>query len=185
MRIRQASVQDSASLARVQVDSYRSAYAGILPQAYLAHFSYEEQEQDWRELLSATNHDIVLAAQTDGGEIAGYALGRAEQTDVPGYDGELVALHVRRQHQRQGIGRQLIAAMATELERRGCRSLLLWTLEQNPSCAWCERLGGMCVARRSMELGDVDIAAFEVAYGWQCIQQVGDPNAGQAKERPA
>ncbi|MFU8773596.1 MAG: hypothetical protein ACNA8H_14410 [Anaerolineales bacterium] len=49
MNICKATIEDSAGLARVQVDSYRTAYAGIFPQAYLAHFTHEEQ--DWRNLL--------------------------------------------------------------------------------------------------------------------------------------
>jgi hypothetical protein len=53
IRIRRATVDDSPDLARVQVDSYRDAYTGILPTAYLNYFSYKEQEQDWRDLLSS------------------------------------------------------------------------------------------------------------------------------------
>ena len=51
MHVRKAEVEDSAGMARVQVDSYRTAYAGIMPQDYLDHFTYEEQAQDWRDFL--------------------------------------------------------------------------------------------------------------------------------------
>jgi hypothetical protein len=53
LNIRKATIVDSAGLARVQVDSYRTAYAGIFPPAYLDHFTYEEQEQDYRNLLTS------------------------------------------------------------------------------------------------------------------------------------
>ncbi|MEW5871547.1 MAG: hypothetical protein AB1894_19895 [Chloroflexota bacterium] len=43
MKIRHATLEDSAGIAGVQVESYRRAYAGILPQSYLDHFTYEEQ----------------------------------------------------------------------------------------------------------------------------------------------
>jgi hypothetical protein len=75
MEIRKAREQDSAGIARVQVDSYRMAHVDILPQPYLAHSTYEEQEQDWRDLLSAGLHGVLYVAATDGDEIAGYALG--------------------------------------------------------------------------------------------------------------
>jgi hypothetical protein len=55
--VRQATIGDSCGLARVQVDSYRRAYAGIFPPSYLAHFTYEEQEQDWHDLLSMVPSD--------------------------------------------------------------------------------------------------------------------------------
>jgi ribosomal protein S18 acetylase RimI-like enzyme len=125
MQIRKVRMQDCASIARVQVDSYRTAYAGILPQEYLAHFSYTEQEQDWRDLLSSEQRDILSVAETGAGEIVGYALGRPGQSDIVPYDGELAALHVRRPYQRQGIGRRLVAAIAKQLGRRGCSSLML------------------------------------------------------------
>lgn len=75
MGIRKAKEQDSAGIARVQVDSYRTAYADILPQSYLEHFTYEEQEQDWRDLLSAELDGVLYVATTNKDEIAGYALG--------------------------------------------------------------------------------------------------------------
>jgi hypothetical protein len=53
VNIRKAKAKDCACLARVQVDSYRTAYLGIFPQSYLDLFSYEEQEQDWRDLFSS------------------------------------------------------------------------------------------------------------------------------------
>ena len=46
---------EGTGIARVQVDSYRAAYAGIIPQRYLDQFSYEEQEQDWRDWITAVS----------------------------------------------------------------------------------------------------------------------------------
>ena len=177
LQIRHAKVEDSPALARVQVDSYRTAYAGILPQAYLDHFTYEEQEQDWRKLLSAARSsasatdDILLVAETQAGEIAGYALGRPGPTGIPPYDSELVALHVRQTHQRLGIGRQLISAVAGQLQQRGCKALLLWTLAMNPVRTLYEGLGGQLVGEKESQLGE-DCIAIDVAYGWPDITKL-------------
>ncbi|MFN2283450.1 MAG: GNAT family N-acetyltransferase, partial [Anaerolineae bacterium] len=91
MNIRRAKFEDSAGIAHVQVDSYRTAYAGIFPQAYLEQFTYEEQTQDWRDLLSAESEDVLYVAETDAIAIVGYALGRPGLSDIPPYDSELVA----------------------------------------------------------------------------------------------
>ena len=48
--IREAALKDSDALARVQLGSWRSAYADLMPADYLAHFAYEEQAQDWRDI---------------------------------------------------------------------------------------------------------------------------------------
>ena len=44
MEIRQATQEDCFDIAKVQVDSYRTAYRDIFPTAYLEHFTYQEQE---------------------------------------------------------------------------------------------------------------------------------------------
>jgi hypothetical protein len=66
MRIRLATEDDARGLARIQVDSYRTAYAAILPADYLAQFSYEEQEQDWRTLLATKPETVLLVAVPRG-----------------------------------------------------------------------------------------------------------------------
>jgi ribosomal protein S18 acetylase RimI-like enzyme len=123
----------------VQVDSYRRAYAGLLPQEYLDRFSYSEQESDWRELLRGAIEDVVLVSVDEQDQVIGYALGRPGMSDIPAYDSELVSLHVRQEQQRQGIGRALSAAMAGALHQRGCQSLNLWVLEENWQALSVER----------------------------------------------
>ena len=118
VKIRQARIEDNGAIARVQVDSYQTAYAGILPVPYLAHFTYQEEEQDWRDLLTSNRSDILYVAETDEGEIVGYALARAEGDKEAKYESELVAMHVRSSYQRQGLGRRLIAAVAGRLRQR-------------------------------------------------------------------
>jgi len=169
MNIRPAVYADSLDLAHIQVDSYRSAYADILPKEYLEHFSYAEQTQDWRDLLASEKEIILLVAETDEGQLAGYALGHTGQTEIAGYDSELDGLHVLRDQQRQGTGKALIQAIAAELRENGAESLMLWVLVQNPARALYERLGGLPLGRRKITLGEGDILAEEIAYGWSDI----------------
>lgn len=151
----------------MQVDSYCTAYAGILPDHYLAQFTYEEQEQDWRDLLVAGTSDSLLVAEAEEGEVIGYALGRPGSADIAPFEGELVALHVRRGHQRQGVGCALVAGMVERFKAHGCVSLMLWVLAENaPARRFYERLGGRLIGSRTIELGEGDTAPSEVAYGW-------------------
>jgi GNAT superfamily N-acetyltransferase len=167
VEIRRARDEDCAGLARVQVDSYRTSYAGIFPQSYLGAFTYEEQEGDWRDLLASGGDDILFVAESDSGEIVGYALGRPGSGGVQPYDSELVAWHVRRLYQGQGVGRRLVAAVAEQLKSQGCHSLMLWVLEANPTRAIYERMGGRLLDAQQMSQG-----AVEVAYGWPDIERL-------------
>jgi len=42
MRIREASVEDASAIARVAVDTWKTAYRGIIDDNYLNSLSYEE-----------------------------------------------------------------------------------------------------------------------------------------------
>ncbi len=168
MRIRQANIQDSAGIARVQVDSYQTAYVGILPQDALDQFTYEEQTRDWQEWPTTHPDDLLYVAETDEGEIVGYALARLGVTDVSSYESELLALHVRRSYHRQGVGRQLVAAIAGQLAQQECTSMMLWVLEANPARGFYERLGGQLLDEKSINWAGVP----EVAYGWSDIERL-------------
>jgi len=176
MPIRPATPADSAALARIQVDSYRAAYAGILPADYLAAFTYEDQTQDWRDLLSADTpegeRDLLYVAIDAAGEVVGYGLGRIS-SDEP-YPAEIVALHVRRDRQGQGHGHQLMAELARHFRARGIETVILWVLAGNSRArAIYEHLGGLLTGERTIPLSDDPdpVTAQEVAYVW--------PDSGQ------
>lgn len=182
MNIRPATPHDAAALAHIQVDSYRTAYAGLMPPEYLARFTYEEQEQDWRDLLAESTGDILLVAETAPGEIAAYALGRPGPMDVSPaqtYDAELLALHVRRAFHKRGIGRALVRAMAGALRDGGCASLALTVLTGNPARRFYEHLGGRYVGEKRWKMDDLDFEVVEAVYAWTDIRQlVGGAPAG-------
>jgi len=171
--IRAARPEDAGAIARIQVDSYRSAHAGILPQDYLDQLSYDEQESDWFELLTSGTPEVILVAAAGDSQLAGYALGRAQASCGAPYDSELVSLHVRRALHRRGIGRMLVSAMAASLASRGCRAMMLWVLEANPARAFYEHLDATLLEGHKLFVG-----AREVPYGWPDIQMIASPAPG-------
>ena len=52
MNIRAAHTTDALAIAQVQVDSWRTTYAGIVPADYLASLSYEQQGKFWGHIIS-------------------------------------------------------------------------------------------------------------------------------------
>ena len=173
IEIRPALVGDCPGIARVQVDSFRDTFTGLLPDQYLEHFSYQEQEQDWRDLFAAHSQQVLYVAGDPAGVILAYGLGKPNSDEILGYDGELVALHVRRAHQHRGFGRQLFAAVSRELAARDCGSLFLWVLDDNPAHGFYQRLGGEMLAvkpwRNNSYFGT---KIRETAYGWPDISRL-------------
>ncbi len=165
--IRKANTGDSRGIAEVQVDSYRIAYAGSFPETYLARFSYEEQEQDWIDVLAPGTDGIVLVAVSAEKQVMGYALAKIKVELYPGFDAEILALHVAQPFQGRGIGTALLKATTAKLTERGCSSVMLWTLLGNPARRWYERLQGQLIDEKSYQIDGWDVV--EVAYGWESM----------------
>lgn len=169
MIIRSAAPPDAEALARVHGETWRTAYRGIVPDAHLDRLasSYDKRVARWREgLTNPIPGTFVLVAEQEGRVVA-FATGGAERDGHPVYKGELWAVYVLAEFQRRGIGRRLTHAVATELQRRGFASMLVWVLRDNPSRAFYERLGGMPAGEKEIEIGGKKLV--EVAYGWEDI----------------
>jgi GNAT superfamily N-acetyltransferase len=166
MPIRPATPTDAAAIARVRVDSWRATYRGIMPDAELDNLSYAEHTERWHRHL-ADEGLIVQVAVTDDGRIIGFASGGCEVTDFSDFTGEVYAIYLDPAYIRQGIGTQLIRAVARVLRDRGHESMLVWVLADNPSRHFYEALGGEFLHDETIKVGGVDLV--EWAYGWREI----------------
>lgn len=164
--IRKARLEDAPAITRVHVDSWRSTYAGIVSAEYLAAISSEKRETMWRSLLSdPAGTDFICVAETPAGGVVGFASSGPQRGQIEGYAGEIYALYLLQNHQRQGLGRLLFNAAAADLRQRGLNSLMLWVLAENPSRKFYEALGGQALCAEEIELGGQRL--MEVAYGWK------------------
>ena len=166
MHIREAQVTDAPAIAQVHIDTWRTTYKGLVPDAYLASLSYEQRTSFWQSRLSESNSPwFVYVAEDNDQHVIGFASGGPERTQDTVYTGELVAIYLLAAHQRQGVGRQLTAAIAQRLIQQGHRSMLVWVLAANPSRLFYASLGGQLIRERAINLDGIDLA--EVAYGWR------------------
>ena len=165
-RIRAAIPKDAGPMARVHVDSWRTSYAGIVPDDHLAQLSYRGRELTWVDILSGDHGNFV--AETDTGEVVGFAGGGPERDGDPVYCGELYGLYLLREFQRRGIGRSLVSVVAERLLTDGFSSMLLWVLEDNhPARRFYGSLGGKPVGCKTVTIGGANLV--ELAYGWRDI----------------
>ncbi|MCU0546682.1 MAG: GNAT family N-acetyltransferase [Oscillatoriaceae cyanobacterium Prado104] len=170
--IRSATIDDAPAIARVNVDTWRTAYRNIIPAAFLANLSYEARANNWREIfLDAKNTGVfACVAENESGKIIGFAAGCPERTGKYDYRGELSAIYILEAYQRQGIGRKLVREVATKLAESNLNSMLLWVLEDNSACKFYEALGGEIVGDR--ETVRAGILLKELAYGWRELSGV-------------
>ncbi len=168
IEIRAAKVSDAEGIARVHVDTWRHAYRDIVSADFLAGLSYENRSRAWSEWLAEGPPPFVYVAQSQTGEVAGFASGGREREGKYGLDGELYAIYVLPAYHRQGIGRRLIQTLAARLSAEAYGSMLVWVLADNPWRGFYEAMGGKFVAQKTIRVADDEL--LEVAYGWTDLE---------------
>ncbi len=161
LAIRPATPEDASAIAQAHVASWRTSYAGLVPNHFLLALDVQERASQWRHWL--TLDFAVLVAELDG-DVVGFAGGGPVREPLKSYDAELYTLYLLDRVQRQGTGTRLLAELAAGLSTRGYKSMLAWVLAGNASRAFYERTGGSLLAERQTEIGGVSLPI--VAFGW-------------------
>ncbi|HUO45274.1 MAG TPA: GNAT family N-acetyltransferase [Acidimicrobiia bacterium] len=127
-KVRSAEVADAKSIAHVHIESWRAAYAEILPKEFLAGMSAERRAERWAQLL-AQDDGATVVIETEQGAVAGFAT-VSSGPDVA--TGELQAIYLAPEHWGRGLGRALMAEAVEHLRRAGHESAVLWVFADNP-----------------------------------------------------
>jgi ribosomal protein S18 acetylase RimI-like enzyme len=168
--LRPARPGDIAAIARVHVETWRNAYAGLVPDDYLVSMTEAKQATQWdRWIRGAQPPNTVLVAEArdlPGGRIIGFgSCGRARGDPARG---EVFTLYVAPDWQGRGIGRRLLAALFRALDDGGLKSAVVWVLRANPARFFYEALGGARAAERRERFAGVELE--EAAYAWDDLK---------------
>ncbi|MGF1477557.1 MAG: GNAT family N-acetyltransferase, partial [Geminicoccaceae bacterium] len=154
--IREAIVEDAASIARVHIASWREAYTGIMPVVVLEGFDLAKRTRRWQHILAEDEPDKKTLVLEVGGDVVGFA-GAGPQREAglmrAGYFGEFFALYLLQSFHGQGLGRLMMDAMAVHLSTRGFAAAAVWVLEDNHRArGFYEALGGELLGVREAEI---------------------------------
>ncbi len=178
--IRPARPGDAQAISRVYVETWRSTYAGILPDRVLVGLSQSRQALIWsRAIAKRGRAEFVAVAQDPAGGVIGFASSGAAAGGPPGW-GEVYTLYVLPDHQGQGVGRGLLSALFGEFVAHGIGSALIWVLAANPFRFFYEAMGGRRIAEREERLWGTRVR--EVAYGWPDLIRATRPGGPLARE---
>jgi GNAT superfamily N-acetyltransferase len=133
--VRPARPDDAGPVARVQLSTWRTAYADLLPPEAL-DAPEQEVAETWRravELPPSPRHRLLVALERD--DVVGFAATTpAEDDDLdPLTTAELSALLVEPRWGRRGHGSRLLAASAEGWRRDGARLAVAWAWERDPA----------------------------------------------------
>ena len=97
-----ATERASVGIAKVYVDTWRSAYAGLLPNRVLLGMSYERQAREWSWVIKNRSEvqPVIVAAEPNRGIVGFTSFGLSRVTDRPpagpfASDSEASTMHMR------------------------------------------------------------------------------------------
>jgi len=160
--VRPARRGDATGIARVHVETWRDAYAGMVPDRVLLDLAPRALTASWRRAV-AGGDETVRVAVAEAAVVAFGSAGRS-RTRALNFAGEVFTLYVHPDHQGRGIGRRLLAALFAALAAQGLGSAVIWVLAANPARQFYRTLGGRLVAHKTERLWGADLA--QEAFAW-------------------
>ena len=131
MNLRRAQAEDAGRLAQVHVDAWQVAYRRIVPDTFLANFTYQRREDAFRKALLAGLEETYLLQEGER-PVAILTIGASRDADLDfSRVGELWGIYIAPDHWRRGIGTKLVREAEQMLRARGYGEIVLWVLEGN------------------------------------------------------
>ncbi len=160
---------DAAGIAKVHVDTWRTAYPKFMSATLLANLSYEERtERHAKSLEDESIRSRYFVAQSSKAGIVGFVCGGANRgADNDVFTAELYAIYVSDAFQGHGLGRRLVHAWARRTYEQGYRSAKLWVIRDNSaSRKFYESVGAVLVTESHIDPIDEIEPIAHSAYGW-------------------
>jgi GNAT superfamily N-acetyltransferase len=131
--VRPAVPADAPAMAALHVRAWRAAYAGVMPDEFLAGLAIEEREAMWRRSLTTADlapaERVILVAEVAGAVLGFTAAGHARGDDELGL-GELYAINVDPPAWGGDAGGALLVGASAWLDARFAASIL-WVVDAN------------------------------------------------------
>ena len=129
--IREATIDDSARIAEIDVISSRYAYKNILSDECLKDLSIENRIPVHKRWITENRFGIYVYEDSDTGIIKGMmGIGMCEDDDKKGAF-ELHFIYVDPDCLRMGIGSEMLRFFEQKGKDKGCAKFVVWVLEEN------------------------------------------------------
>lgn len=151
--VRRAVVEDARAIAEFQTSCWRTAYAELVPQAYLERVGVVEREVRWRDRLRTGARSVALAE--DAGDVIGVvSWSMTPIRDAPAL--QLASVYVSSARQGAGLGGRLLRHAVREEPAH------LWVFADNLRARDFYRRHGFVAEGR--QATDTDTGLVELLY---------------------
>ena len=116
---------DRLAVSKIYEESWKYAYRGIIPQAYLDLI----RSGRWAAGLDSPDRKTLICVE-EGRPVGVSSFCPSRLERLSGW-GEVVSLYLLPDSMGKGYGRRLMEAVLSELKRLGYQDVFLWVLEEN------------------------------------------------------
>lgn len=159
---------DKECIAKVHVDSWRTTYKGIIPDAFLANLSYEQFTAIWDENLKREDNFIIVV-ENEEGEIVGFADSWKRASNIEENAIDLTSIYLLETYQGKGLGKLLLKELFTHYKDRGYTKVFVEILEDNKTRYFYEYYGAEFVKTVQIKIGGKVLN--ESIYAWPSVDQ--------------
>ena len=152
--IRRMNIEDSEAVTDILISSWQTAYRGIVSDEHLDNMDRPSLVERRRKQYK----DYIVAVSD--GEVVGYCWYVNDSSftnDVSDIDSEVVALYVKPELKRHGVGRTMLSYAIDDLKKQDRKRMIIWCLKDNtPSRLFYESMGGTIVGEHKIHIGNRD-----------------------------
>lgn len=172
MRIRPGTTDDIEEISRVYVRAWRETYQGFAPDPFVNGMTAGAAAQIFRDSLQTDTHSYFFhVAEAPQRRLVGFADGGKERSHPESGLGELYAIYILKEFQKQGTGRKLFEAAVESLLQSGMNSMIVWVLEGSPYRKFYESMDG----KLQPGLKQLQVAGHTlrlVSYRWEDLDNL-------------
>lgn len=159
IKIRKIKPGDEAIVSRIQIESWKSAFAGILSQKELErNTDFENVKSMYENVLKKDlAQGWILLIDDEPHCIAFW--GKSREVDLSDY-AELICIHSLQNRWSKGYGSMMLEKILDEMRMAGYKNAMLWVFKENNRARKFYEKHGFRISDKIKQLGD----AFEVMY---------------------
>lgn len=152
--IRRMTFEDAESVTDVLIDTWKTAYRGIVSDDVLDH-------QDREMLIERRRRqykDYIVADVN--GRVVGYCWyvnDNSFSKELSDVDCEIVAIYVLPETERRGLGRKMFTYAVEDLKKQGKTRMVIWCLKDNSTGReFYKKMGGTVIGEHKTHIGNED-----------------------------
>lgn len=162
--IRNVKFEDLRRVSEIVVESWKTAYRGIVADEYLESLTVDQNYQ--KRLNDYTDGGFVVAEINN--EVVGFCRYRFEnayEDKFPDVDCELCALYVKSAYKGNGVGKKIINYVMNDFKKKGYKKMILWCFKDNyPARMFYEKMGGIYGSEGIITRGEKDYKEVSYTY---------------------